>query len=126
MLNRFGPQDAPVVAVREPASTGGAISESRAFPQRRTAGPSPVHHSLPVLKATLSTPSTPEVLVSAQEEAALKSYVLLLQKRADLSQMLTDVSYRQPLKIEPLQISELTSKEIRIEPLNRDSDDVSK
>lgn len=70
--------------------------------------------------------SEPEIIVPQQEEVALASYAAMLRKHADLAQGLLDSGVKKSATIEPLVIAEIDSSELKIEPLVRDSDDVTK
>jgi hypothetical protein len=114
----------PVVLVQPPPSgTGASLNVTSPESPHRHAPP---RRLSPVLRAAHSNTKEPEILVPAGEEAALVKYAALLQRQSDLARSLSGRGNQKPLAIEPLEIAALEAQEIQIEPLVRDSDDLSK
>ena len=115
--------DPSVLVQVPPSSTGTSSNVTSSEPPHRRA---PARRLFPVLRAARSASKEPEVLVPPGEEEALAKYAALLQKQPDLAHSLTFRDNQKPLVIKPLKISALEAQEIQIEPLVRDSDDLSK
>jgi hypothetical protein len=77
---------------------------------------------------TASRPSAadPEVLVPAGQEVALRRYAEILQKSTEPLQLMAPREIQRPLTIEAIEISALEGEDIQIDPLVRDTQDLSR
>jgi hypothetical protein len=119
------PEDVRVAAVQPPSPATGTAENPGPPQSDDPENTIPVRRITPIITMARSV-AVPEVIVSPQEEAALTSYAAMLRKRADLAQALLDSSARKSTIIEPLVIAEIDSTDLRIEPLVKDSDDVTR
>jgi hypothetical protein len=75
----------------------------------------------PSPRMILASTAGTKVLVPPGQEAALAHYIAVLQRQPVLAQILLEDRNRKPLQLEPLEIAELSSQPLAIEPLSKNA-----
>jgi len=121
LVRNFRSDNSPVISVHSDPSSDSGEKIQPGAPPARVPSVYAERKRITSQARILALAAEPKVLVPPGQETALAHYIALLQRQPVLAQSVSEDKSQKPLRIEPLEIAELSSQPLAIEPLAPDA-----